>query len=59
VFLTSNLNTCLVILPGDICQLCIVDVGVNNSFQAWLSPVWGMAAIYYLLSPVENITRTD
>jgi hypothetical protein len=34
VLLSSNLNTCLVILPGDIiCQLCIVDVGVNNSFQ--------------------------
>jgi hypothetical protein len=33
VLLTSNLNTCLVILPGDvICQLHI-DVGVNKSFQ--------------------------
>jgi len=34
VLLTSNLSTWLVILPGDIiCQLHIVDVGVNKSFQ--------------------------
>jgi hypothetical protein len=34
VLLTSNLSTCLVILPGDIiCQIHIVDVGVNKLFQ--------------------------